>query len=523
MGAKLELEQQVGRLIVGRLPSTTLPDEYKAALAAGTIGGITFFRENAENLSQLASLVGDVLDASLHIPILTVDQEGGAVQRFDRALTPLPSPMALSSANDEELLREVTGISAGQLRRLGLNCLLAPVLDVINNPISPIISTRAFGNSPERVTKYGRIVADTIAAQGLLPTGKHFPGHGACREDSHVALAVNKLSIEEIWKKDLHPFKAILDSLPIILNGHIWVEEIDPTPLPASLSVRITQSILRGYLGFKGLIMTDDMIMKGITNSYGLGEACVMAVEAGADVLLVCGTIEETMTAHSAVVEAVKSGRISKDKLADSLARIKFCFPSRPKSACPDREPKRFSKLEKMIEEGKVASYDASLRGIAALRGGVPDISGQKWTVLCPEHPRYSLPFFDHLKAAFADSARSGKGATELILKRYPLEPTFEDAVAISESLKGENVILLTFRSLIYEDQLRLGQMVADQSAEKIAVCTDTPVDFAGLPDWPNVLATHDPSDQAMRALAEIFLSRNPVGISPLRFDPVPA
>src|SRR5581483_7231910 len=121
-----------------------------------------------------------------------VDQEGGAVQRFDQVLTPLPSPMALAACRDEDLVRQITTCSARQLKALGLNCLLAPVVDVITDPVNPIVCTRAFGNSPSMVANMGRIVIEAIAAEGLLPVAKHFPGHGATREDSHAALAVNK-------------------------------------------------------------------------------------------------------------------------------------------------------------------------------------------------------------------------------------------------------------------------------------------------------------------------------------------
>ncbi|MBX9668782.1 MAG: hypothetical protein K2X93_14240, partial [Candidatus Obscuribacterales bacterium] len=194
--AKLELERKVGRLLLGRIPSTSLDAQYREALENGAIGGVTIFRENSESLEQLSMLVGEIVESSYHIPIISVDQEGGAVQRLDKAITPLPSPMALAACGDEDLLEKITCLSARQLKMLGVNCLLAPVLDVASNYVNPTVASRAFGSSPDLVGRFGQIVAESIAAEGIVPVGKHFPGHGSATEDSHFSLAINSDPIE---------------------------------------------------------------------------------------------------------------------------------------------------------------------------------------------------------------------------------------------------------------------------------------------------------------------------------------
>jgi len=517
MAGKQDLEKNVGRLLIGRVPATTLTPEYRKRLQAGTVGGICFFRENAEQLQELATLVHDVVEASLHPPVVCTDQEGGAVQRFDRVISPLPSPMALAATADDDIVEKITSLSSRQLKLLGINCLLAPVLDVISNFVNPIVCTRAFGNAPDKVAKYGRLVAEAISAEGLVPVGKHFPGHGATTEDSHVALAINKLPVEKLWNTDLAPFKTILESLPIVLTGHIWCTEIDEEQVPASLSKRITHSILREYLGFKGIVMTDDMVMKGITSKYGLGEACVMAVEAGADLVLVCGSEDELEESFSALLAAAQSGRISAERLEESSERIKAHFNKKPTTCSPEHNPRKYARLEKLVCEGADLSFNASLKGIAIVRGGIPELQGQKWTLLIPEHPRYSMNLHEYLNAALGQVDKPDL----LELRRYPLEPNFEEASLIAEELTGKNVVYLTFRALHFEDQLRLGQMVADVCQEKVAVCVDTPFDVHGLPDWPNVVATHDPSDQAMKALAQVFATRIATGVSPVQSETV--
>ncbi|MBZ0186519.1 MAG: hypothetical protein K8F91_09750, partial [Candidatus Obscuribacterales bacterium] len=155
MGKYTELDRSAGRLIVGRLSGPVLPAKHKKALADGILGGITLFAENASDLEQLATLCADIIEASDHVPVLTVDQEGGAVQRFESIITPLPSPMALAATRSAENIARITRISAEQLGLLGFNCLLAPVLDVVTNPQNPIVSTRSFGTVSELCEHYG--------------------------------------------------------------------------------------------------------------------------------------------------------------------------------------------------------------------------------------------------------------------------------------------------------------------------------------------------------------------------------
>jgi len=496
-----ELDKSVGRLIAGRLPGLELEAEHRQALGDGILGGITLFAENCSDLEQLASLTADIVETSRHVPLLTVDQEGGAVQRFAGVLTPLPSPMALAATGSPETLAAITRISAEQLKLLGFNCLLAPVLDVISNPSNPIVCTRSFGTVQQLCQSLGEIVARTISDVGLVPVGKHFPGHGATREDSHEDLAVSKVDLERLWGVDLAPFKDCLPVLPAVLTGHIWVQAVDEEPLPASLSKRITTSILREYLGFDGIIMTDDLTMKGITGHYGMGEAAVMAIEAGADLLLVCGPFEESEEARRAIVEAVSSGRLSEARIAASLKRLKHKFGRRPQATSPSKNKGRFARLKKHIEESRAVSQEASLEAITATRGSAHQLTSGPWKVIVPNHPRYSLDLARHLNGYL--NARLEAPVEEI---RYSLEPSFEEAQEIARSCQDYNCLFVTFRCLINREQMRVGQMVADAcKGKKIAITTDTPFDLDGLPDWPTVIASFDPSDQAMMALASVL------------------
>lgn len=500
----LTLEQKVGRLILCRIPGYVLEEPHRTALAAGTIGGAVLFKENASTLEQLARLCAQIVETSKHPPVLTVDQEGGAVQRFDHVITELPSAMSLGAHNSVESARKAASINASQLALMGFNCLLAPVLDVASNPKNPIIGSRAFGTTPESAIKYGIETARAIMNEGLIPVGKHFPGHGSTKEDSHAELAVYEGTAEELENIELKPFKECMDVLPAILTAHIWVKVLDKDWRPASLSPLITSDLLRKKMGFDKLIMTDDMLMKAITSRYGTGEAAVLAVEAGNDLLLVCGTFEESMEAHRAVVAAVKSGRISQQRLLDSVSRIDKLFSKRALHADPETSASRFAQLKESVEKNN-AIVDKLCR-VSNVRGEVR-LTNDRWLFLIPQHSRYPM----NLVGEINELQKSGqlKSLPQLQIEEHRYKPDLKsDEVdsLISNHYSGENVLLVTFRAPIFSNQLDLAKRLIEHKsnhAKAVLVAGDTAGELPLLPEWTNAASTLDPSNLAFRCLAK--------------------
>lgn len=501
-----DLEKKAGSLIVGRLPATDLPSDFERLLKRGIIGGITVFKENVSDLEQLAILLSDVVMHSHHFPIMSVDQEGGAVQRFDQVLTPLPSALACAHGeNAKEAVQKMFEINARQNYLLGINCLLAPVLDVASEKKCPIVCTRSFGADPKEVAELAIVAAKTISANNLHPVGKHFPGHGATKEDSHFDLACVDDELTLWQERDLAPFIECMPYLPIILTGHIWIKCIDEKPLPASLSP-LVNGILRERMNYSGLVMTDDMTMKGITGLYGLGEACVMAIGAGADIVLVNGTIDDQLEAHSALVQAFASGRLPYQRLASALDRREKLFGKRPETAHPYKYPDRFSELEQLILKDREESFSISKQALSVLKADfsssleIQNCASQiEWQVLVPQHPRYPLNLVDELHAS---------GCTSYSEIRYSLDPQTEEINELAGRCQGKNVVLLTFRAQNNKGQIDLAKAVAQKADIKLAVMCDTPFDLDVLPDWPCVVATYDPSDQSIKALAQFIKSK---------------
>lgn len=506
------LNQSVGRLLVARIPGLTLDPVTETALNEGTIGGAVLFKENASDLQQLHALCTAIVKHSLHPPVLTVDQEGGAVQRFDHVLTPIPSPMALAASGKSDALRQLSKINAAQLKSLGFNCLLAPCLDVLTNPLNPIIGTRALSDNPRKVCEFGAQVIDGIKEGGLLSVGKHFPGHGSTLEDSHTDLAVSPMDSKVLWQLDLLPFRTLMDELPAILVGHIWLSSVDPDPIPATLSKRVTQGILRDYLNYQGLIMTDDMVMKAITAGWGLAEACVMTLEAGVDLILTCGPIAETVDVHKHIVEAVQSGRLSESRLDDAVKRVDDLFPKRSKVI----PKKQLPEYEKVLSSQFDHSLQASCSAITVLRGEIPPIHSGNWVVLVPNHARYPMKLVDHLNAI----AKERFTSLEFTEIRYSVDPSPDEAKTLQSQCSERNCIFLTYRALINQGQLHLGSLISFDAREKVQVAVDVPFDCVGLSAWENAIATYDPSDLAMRALAKVLLGEfTPIGTCPVSLE----
>lgn len=506
MSRQKEIEKKCGRLIIGRLPGLDVPGEYLKELKNGGLGGITLFRENCSEVEQLSALIGTIYESSFHFPVVTADQEGGAVQRFCPSISSIPSAMVFAACPDRPLVHNVLSNACNQLKLLGLNILFAPVLDVLTRPENPVVSTRSFGSKPGIVERNAQEMIEIITQAGLIPVGKHFPGHGATSEDSHHTLAVSDVDSDRLWNVDLAPFKNCLSELPAIMTGHIWVKCVDEEPVPASLSPRVTTAILKDYLKFDGLVMTDDMTMKGLTESNDLADAAVKAVLAGNDLLIVCGQFEESLSCKEGLIKAVVDGVIEEERIDEAITKLDKLLVEKPDiENLPYKSKRAMKQLKENIETTNQMSREVAKLTSTLLKGDCPEIKDKQWTVLVPDHSRYSLDLVKHLQSASGSKYGEPLKLEEI---RYPVNPNFEESQSISKKCTGKNCIYVTFRCLLNEGQLQLGQMVADEcvKSEKIAIVSDTPFDFDGLPDWPSIIATYDPSDRAIEALAECLV-----------------
>ena len=259
--------------------------EYVSALRQG-LGGIIFFTRDIESTEQFQKLVKDIKSMATIPPFLSIDQEGGRVERTENihhGKKYLSAKYAYEKG--ENFLRHQTEEIAQELKSYGLNLNFAPCIDVNTNPDNPIIGERAFSSNVEDVISGGRLVSFEYQKNGIIPCAKHYPGHGDANTDSHLTLPEINIPLEEMEKTHIKPFAAaIKDGIEMIMAAHLHCTCFEKENIPTSLS-KNALTYLREKLGFKGVIISDDMIMKGVA-AFGLQDACEMGIRAGLNMFI---------------------------------------------------------------------------------------------------------------------------------------------------------------------------------------------------------------------------------------------
>jgi beta-N-acetylhexosaminidase len=313
---------QVDRLAAGCLlpsfPGVVVPEWVRRWLERG-LGGITLFSYNVRDAGGLAELTG-ALRADAPQLLVATDEEGGDVTRLEAARgSSYPGNYALGVVDDVELTRAVAGAIARDLARAGVNLNLAPVADLNSNPRNPVIGVRSFGAEPELVARHVAAFVEGTQLQGVAACAKHFPGHGDTAEDSHRELPVVQGELEPA----LAPFRAaIAAGVRAVMTGHLVVPAFGGEP--ATVSRRLVGGLLRGELGFCGLVLSDALEMRGLSGSVGVEEGAVRALAAGVDALCLGHDVREDAveSVHAALVAAVRSGRLPLDRVAEAAARV---------------------------------------------------------------------------------------------------------------------------------------------------------------------------------------------------------
>jgi beta-N-acetylhexosaminidase len=324
---EMTLRQKIGQMLLCGFEGTEVTAELADFIEQYRIGGVIYFARNVRSVEQVALLsekLQEIAARSGNVPLwISIDQEGGMVARITEGVALMPGQMAIAAGGSKEAAYTAAHIAGQELRALGINLNFAPVLDVNNNPDNPVIGVRSFGESPELVAEYGAQAVRGLQDAGVAATAKHFPGHGDTNVDSHLDLPVVPHSRERILEVELTPFRrAIQEGVDAIMSAHIYFPAFEPEKLPVTLSKAVLTGLLREELGFRGVVMTDCMEMNAISEHYGTVEAAVMAVEAGADLLLISHSRERQIGAIEAIERAVREGRLSEARIDASVQRL---------------------------------------------------------------------------------------------------------------------------------------------------------------------------------------------------------
>jgi beta-N-acetylhexosaminidase len=310
----MTLDEKIGQLF---FPASTSSSRTLEWIQKYNIGGIWFARAEAK---KIAEDLNAFQRASKYPILVTVDFEKGAGTYVDGA-TDLPINMALGASRDPKLVYQAARLTAKEARALGVHLNYAPVLDVNNNPRNPVINTRSYGEDPKLVATLATAAIKGYQENGLLATGKHFPGHGNTGTDTHAKIGVIASSPQEFESVELYPYKEVIRKAKpsSIMSAHLWIQSLDTDTIPATLSKNVMTDLLRDRLHFDGLVFTDAMVMGGITTRYPFGVATVKALQAGCDIILFPGDLEKGI---DAVREAIESGELTEKRIDESVRRI---------------------------------------------------------------------------------------------------------------------------------------------------------------------------------------------------------
>ena len=320
---EMTIEELVGQVIMVGLPYTYLDEEYKEFIKDYSIGNFILFARNYDNTKQMKSFMQELYeytnDSTGSFPLVSIDQEGGMVVRLFKDVTFPASPLTTSATSIDNAPYKTGYIIGKDMLSLGINLNLAPCLEINEDLLNPLVNVRGYGQTKEFVLKQAKGFVKGIQDSGALSCIKHFPGAGSSTKDSHLELPIIEDSKEDLLNYNMYPFVNLTES-DALMTSHCLYKSFDE--LPSTLSHVLLTDVLRKQIGFNGLIISDGMEMKAISDVYGIGKGSVMALNAGCDILLLCHEYKEQKASFDAVLEAVKNGEIDIELLKEKVTRI---------------------------------------------------------------------------------------------------------------------------------------------------------------------------------------------------------
>ena len=322
------LREKIGQLFMVGFDALEANDHIKTLIRQHRVGGVILFRRNVHTPQQVSALCRELQEINAEvsdIPLLiSIDQEGGMVMRIEQGVTPIPAAMAFQAAGSMADCERLNQVSGDEMRQVGINMLLAPVLDVNNNRSNPVIGVRAYGEDAATVIDYGMAAMRGQQSTGVAVTAKHFPGHGDTATDTHYAMALVPHDKARLHAVELAPFRAaIAAGVDAIMTAHVVFPAFETdTSVPATLSKGVLTDLLRGEMQYDGVVISDCLEMAAIADGVGISGGAIATLQAGADIVLISHREAQQQAAIEAVAAAVESGAIPLARIDEALARV---------------------------------------------------------------------------------------------------------------------------------------------------------------------------------------------------------
>lgn len=543
---QLSLEQRVGQMFMCGFHGQHADEQINQLIRDYHVGGVIYFRRNVESVDQINRLSADLQAIAAkagELPLMiSVDQEGGMVARIDKeGVTQVPGNMALGATGNPNYTLECAQILGHELKSIGIDMNLAPVLDVNNNVLNPVIGVRSYGENAESVAAHGAAAIKGYQSRGVAATAKHFPGHGDTAVDSHLGMVTVPHERNRLEQVELLPFRRAIEAgVDAIMTAHVIFPAIEPEPIPATLSRKVLTGLLREEMGFDGIIITDCLEMHAISKPYGVAEAAIRAVEAGADLILVSHTLQDQISAVEAVVEAVRTGRVDEATINQALERIiswkaarcgqwEHTFVSMEVddavSDGSDEDGITFSTKEKGESSRSLASIESRLDEIAS--SSITVVQNDGLLPLNPEKNVYVIwpevvqrtevdEPWSHTDSLGVALSQLRGGVREL---KITTQPTYDEAEQILKDVSEEDqIIVCTYTSAghLPKGQHHLVQKLSEKYS-LIVVALRNPYDLLEIPTPGSYVCTYENTPAVVRALSLVLTGElQPTGRLPV-------
>lgn len=496
-------QELVGQSIMFRFVGPVFRQEDKDAFRRIHPAGVLFFADNLESRDQIRALTEELQatgqEEGMQPLFIAADQEGGIVTRLPPDMVTIPSAMALG-AMDEADIREMARVTARELLEVGINMNYAPTVDVNINPENPVIRTRSFGESPEMVSRAGVAAIRGHLDEGVIPTIKHFPGHGDTNIDSHHGLPVIDQPLKRLRKVELAPFRAGIEAgVPAIMTAHIVFAALDEHP--ATLSHRILTGLLREEMAFDGVIVTDSMSMDAIARRYGSADASIRTKAAGADVLESSEPPDTMVERHTVLSQAIEDGTLdialfeATERRMNGL-RERFRIGEMPK----------FSPFDEGLREKVWTMARRALRTVSG--NAVPVLEDHPSTAIIAFARLRNLEVVDRfgLPTVMATAIAENLPNVQVITLSANLSNDEVDT-ALGAAREAKTIVVMTRDAISHPDQVEIGRRLMDSSGEarKVHVCLRGPYDQGLLGDVDETVMTYGDPVVSLQAVAQAF------------------
>lgn len=511
--SKMTIEEKIGQMFMVGFDGITVPSSLKQAIKNKHFGNFIYFGVNVTNPKLVAKMSKELQNLVMNengIPaFISIDQEGGMVVRFVEEATHFIGSMGLVATGNSQNAYQVGRYSGLELLNYGINNNLAPSLDVNNNPQNSVIGIRSYSDNPQVVTEYGLQMIQGLKDSNVMATVKHFPGHGDTSVDSHYGLPIINHNKERLYQVELAPFiEAIKAGVDSIMSAHIIFSAVD-NEQPATLSYKVLTELLREELGYNGIIITDEMRMSAIYNNFGQAEAAILAVQAGADILLYSESTSTSLVAYDAVLQAVRNNVISEERVNESVYRI---LSKKMKYGLMDE-----AQDDHTLSEDDFAFHSAYNKAfieqsITLAKGNVDWFDNNRSTLLIsPKCSRYPLLPGLSLTSTYNTLAYVGKtilqerGATNVNYYVIETNISTSEINSILTLARNYDQVVIAVEN-VSASQANLINQLGRENLDLLVVALRTPYDYLSYTSVSNYVCTYGYYPETVEAIMGLLL-----------------